>query len=163
MIKRKSVKLVIESMDINWNDSGRTCVPVVLRLHRIHDHLHGVLDEILIDYNIQRADFGVLETLRRANSTYCLSPTQLYNEMLFSSGGLTKVLNRLVDQGYIKRIDNPKDKRSRLVQLTCDGKSLIEELIKKLHRNEQRFMSVLTLDEQKQLDILLEKALLSYD
>lgn len=163
MTERKSVKLVLESMEKNWNESFNSCTPAVLRLHRIHDHLHGVLDDILIDYQIQRADFGVLETLRRSNSSYCLSPTQLYNAMLFSSGGLTKVLNRLVDLHYITRIDNPMDKRSRLVQLSSKGKALIDDIIAKLHHNERQFMSVLTSDEQQKLDVLLSKILQHHD
>jgi len=61
--------------------------------------------------------------------------------------------------GLIERIDNPEDKRSKLVKLTERGKVLIDEIIQKLHNHEQEAISVLTEQEQHQLNELLTKLL----
>uniref|UniRef100_UPI001F244674 MarR family transcriptional regulator n=1 Tax=Cronobacter sakazakii TaxID=28141 RepID=UPI001F244674 len=52
---------------------------------------------------------------------YCLSPTQLYTSLLVTSGAMTNRLNHLEEQGLIKRIADPDDKRSTLVSLTASG------------------------------------------
>jgi len=44
---------------------------------------------------LQAGEFDVLATLRRAGPPYTLSPTQLYEAMMISSGGMTDRLDRL--------------------------------------------------------------------
>ena len=79
--------------------------------------------------------------------------------MLFSSGGLTKVLNRITTAGFIVRIDNANDKRGKLVQLTESGKMLIDKVIVELHAEEQNKMNFLSQHEKEQLNTLLKKVL----
>ena len=143
----------------NWPESDRNISPEILRMHRVTSYLHHNLEEVLDHYLIQPADFSVLETLRKEPIPHCLTPTELSTAMLFSSGGLTKVLNRITIAGYILRIDNPNDKRGKLVQLTESGKSLIDNIIVELHKTEQNKMDVLSKDEKEKLNSLLAKIL----
>ena len=89
----------------------------------------------------------------------CLSPTDIYKSMLFSSGGLTKVLRRLVESGLIERVENINDKRSRLVKLNARGKQLVETLLPEVHVQQQSLLSGLSKAEVLQLERLLKKAL----
>ena len=114
---------------------------------------------MLKHYTLQAAEFSVLETLRKKQMPHCLTPTELSTAMLFSSGGLTKVLNRLTMAGFIIRIENPNDKRGKLVQLTGKGKDLIDKVIVELHAKERNKMNVLSQSEKVQLNTLLEKVL----
>ncbi|WP_233353419.1 MarR family winged helix-turn-helix transcriptional regulator [Photobacterium chitinilyticum] len=159
MIKQETVANILNKIEENWPLSAEKCSPAVLRIHRIHDYHQQDLITILDKYDLQRADFGVLAALRRQGKACCLTPTELYRSMLFSSGGLTKVLSRITTLGLIERIDNPEDKRSKLVKLTERGKVLIDEIIQKLHNHEQEAISVLTEQEQHQLNELLTKLL----
>ena len=159
MSKQETIANILKKVEENKPESFANYSPAILRIHRIHDYLHQNLAHIIEKYDLQHADFGVLGTLRREKPPYCLSPTELSHSMLFSSGGLTKVLNRVTNAGLIERIDNPEDKRSKLVQLTGTGKTLIEKVIDELHRSEQKKMTVLSKQEQQQLDTLLEKLL----
>lgn len=77
--------------------------------------------------------------------------------MLFSSGGLTKVLHRLQQDALIERHDNPGDKRSKLVQLTEKGQLLVEKMLPELHQKELEMLSVLNTEEQTQLSALLNR------
>lgn len=58
-----------------------------------------------------------------------LSPTQLYDLTIFSSGGMTKLLNRLEDRGYIYRKQDVKDKRCMLVCITKEGEEITKEAL----------------------------------
>lgn len=159
MIKQETVANILKTIEENWPQSAEKCSPAILRIHRIHDYHQQDLIKILEEYDLQRADFSVLAALRRQGEPCCLSPTELYRSMLFSSGGLTKVLCRVTTLGLIERIDNPEDKRSKLVRLTEPGKVLIDEIIQKLHNHEQEIIAVLSEQEQQQLNTLLEKLL----
>ncbi|MGB5443986.1 MAG: MarR family transcriptional regulator [Psychromonas sp.] len=159
MPKQETIANILKKIKKNKPEDFNNYSPAILRIQRVHDYLHQELDLLLEKYDLQGADFSVLGTLRREKKPYCLSPTELYHSMLFSSGGLTKVLNRVTDAGLIERIDNPNDKRSKLVKLTAAGKILIDDVIRDLHGREQKIMAVLSESEQQQLNKLLEKFL----
>ncbi|MDX2321189.1 MAG: MarR family transcriptional regulator [Moritella sp.] len=154
-----SIKEIVQAMDDNWPECAETVSPALLRLLQVSNLCNHQVEVLVGSYDLQRAEFSVLSTLRRSPMPYSLSPTALYRAMIFSSGGLTKVLNRLSQAGLIDRIDNPEDKRSKLVQLTIAGKQLIETVMYELHQKERNTLSVLSVDELQQLDSLMQRVL----
>ena len=106
---------------------------------------------------LQAGEFDVLATLRRAGPPYTLSPTQLYEAMMISSGGMTDRLDRLERAGLVVRRPDPKDRRGKLIVLTDPGKRLIDETIGRHVANEERLLLSLTHAEQETLDALLKK------
>ncbi|AJR06530.1 transcriptional regulator [Photobacterium gaetbulicola] len=163
MAKQETVANILKNIEQNWPESFEQHSPPILRIHRLHDYLQQDLAQVIEQYALQSADFGVLATLRRGGEPFCLSPTELYSSMLLSSGGLTKVLTRVTKAGWVERVDNPEDKRSKLVQLTVAGRVLIDEIIQELHRNNQRKLTALSKEEQQQLDALLAKMLTAWE
>jgi DNA-binding MarR family transcriptional regulator len=159
MIKQTSVTNILKKTEDNWPESYREISPEILRIHRISHYLHTNLTNVLKNYHLQPADFSVLETLRKEPAPHCLTPTQLSKTMLFSSGGLTKVLNRLIENELILRLDNPNDNRGKLVQLTQLGATLIAQVIVSLHDAEHKKTNKLSINEKIQLNQLLEKML----
>ena len=158
-----STNQILETIALNWPECASSTSPALLRLLRVGDIFQHIVQQHVGNYNLQRADFGVLCSLRRSPEPHCLSPTALYQLMLFSSGGLTKVLGRLSQAGLIERMDNPEDKRSKLVQLTAQGKQLVEEMLPPLLLQEQRILQVLDKDEQAQLNTLLARILMPHE
>jgi DNA-binding MarR family transcriptional regulator len=85
----------------------------------------------------------VLFTLRRAGSPFRLSPTKLAASLLITSGTMTNRLDRLETRGLIRRLPNPNDRRSLDVELTAEGKRLVDEAIGAHVANEREMLSVL--------------------
>jgi DNA-binding MarR family transcriptional regulator len=106
---------------------------------------------------LQAGEFDVLATLRRSGEPYRLSPTQLYEAAMISSGGMTDRLDRLERAGLVVRRPDPKDRRGKLIVLTDPGKRMIDEAIGRHVANEERLLLSLTLAEQETLDALLKK------
>ena len=79
--------------------------------------------------------------------------------MFFSSGGLTKVLVRLAEAGLIERLENPHDKRSKLVQLNQKGKQLVETIMPTIQQQGRQLLAGLSENESLQLESLLQKVL----
>jgi DNA-binding MarR family transcriptional regulator len=98
---------------------------------------------------LQGGEFDVLATLRRAGAPYMLSPTQLYEAAMISSGGMTDRLDRLERAGLVVRRPDPKDRRGKLIVLTDPGKRLIDEAIGRRAANQERLLLSLTRPSRK--------------
>ena len=159
MSAKNSMREMQREVRENWPECADTISFSLLKMTRIHELFKHEIECCIEQYQLQQADFSVLATLRRNPEPYCLSPTALYRSMFFSSGGLTKILGRLADAGLIERIDNPEDKRSKLVQLNHKGKQLVETIMPELHKQSNSLLEVLSEDETLQLEGLLQKVL----
>ena len=73
-------------------------------------------------YGMVQSDFGVLEALLHRGP---LSPKQLGAKVLLTSGSMTAAVDRLVDRGLVRRLDDAADRRACIVQLTAAGQRLI--------------------------------------
>ncbi|MFT4173379.1 MAG: MarR family transcriptional regulator [Rhodocyclaceae bacterium] len=108
-------------------------------------------------FGLQRGEFDVIATLRRAGAPYELTPKALYEGLMLSSGAMTSRLDRLEESGLIARHPSPTDRRSVLVRLTPRGLALIDEILPIHVAGEQRALASLTPQERAQLDRLLAK------
>jgi len=110
-------------------------------------------------HGLQAGEFDVLATLRRAGPPYRLGPTQLFETLMISSGGMTSRLDRLEKAGLIVRSPNPEDRRGTLVSLTDKGLALMERMIPEHVQNEAKMLAALSREEQETLSELLGKLL----
>ncbi len=117
------------------------------------------LEPLFAEFGLQRGEFDVLATLRRAGAPYALTPTQLYEATMVSSGGMTNRLDRLEKADLIERRPNPQDRRGTIVALSDKGLELIDRAVPLHLQNEHRVLSGLSVDEQRQLNGLLAKLL----
>jgi DNA-binding MarR family transcriptional regulator len=119
----------------------------------MRDHMNPLFAEA----GLQPGEFDVLATLRRSGAPYMLSPTQLYEAAMISSGGMTNRLDRLERAGLVERRPDPDDRRGKLIALTEAGKRVIDDTIGRHIANEERLLSVLSPAEQQSLNGLLRK------
>lgn len=111
------------------------------------------------EHGLHQGEFDVLATLRRSGAPYALGPTQLFEALMISSGGMTNRLDRLERAGLIERTPNPSDRRGTLVALTEAGRQEIDRLFPQHVENESEALQSLSRDEQEMLDSLLGKLL----
>lgn len=154
---------LIEQWQAERPDLDVSPMAVIARLSRLSRIFERRVEEVYSDFGLNQSQFGVLAALRRAGRPYCLSPTDLYNSLLISSGAMTNRLERLGASGYIARVPDPKDGRSMLVSLTPAGKRLIDRVLRLHYENEQRLLASLTGEEQEQLAGLLRRLLIEFE
>ena len=114
-------------------------------------------------HDLQPGWFDLLAALRRSGAPYELNPTELMRTTLLSSGGMTKRIDRLAEEGLVERRPDPEDRRGTLVRLTRRGKAVVDRALETHVANEERLLSPLTRAERKQLDALLRKLLAALD
>ncbi|GIU32490.1 MarR family transcriptional regulator [Shewanella sp. MBTL60-007] len=157
----KGMEDILQLNQDNWPECAKTSFPALLRLTQVNNIFIQIIKECVESFGLQSADFNLLTCLRRNPAPHVLSPTDLYQSMLFSSGGLTKVLTRLQKMELIERIDNPEDKRSKLVILSGKGKALVEDIMPVLHQKERRMVEALSDEDLKSLDELMQRIMQS--
>ncbi|WP_350292813.1 MarR family transcriptional regulator [uncultured Croceitalea sp.] len=138
--------------------SAMAVVGRVLKLGKILEKKAGLA---LRDTGIYYTDLDVLATLRRSGNPYALTPTQLMQSVLITSGAMTALLDRLTKLGLIYRKPDEKDKRIKRAILTEKGLETINKAIEIRFEEAHDSISVLTKKEQKELAHLLKKLLLS--
>ncbi len=108
-------------------------------------------------FGLQHGEFDVLATLRRSGAPFSLTPTALYETTMVTSGAMTNRLDRLEKAGLIRRVPHPSDRRGLMVQLTEEGRELIDRALEAHVENEHRILSGLSAEERERLAALLEK------
>ena len=142
----------------SWLQERPAEARIVPGLFRSRNYIWDNDHRIVESYGVNWSQFLTLSTLRSAAPDHVLSPTQLYNSVQITSGGMTKSLHGLTKAGFIERIENPEDKRSRLVRLTPSGGALVEKIVGELiETNKSLIGGILTKSEAEQLADLLTK------
>ena len=106
--------------------SGIAIVGRVLLLGRIFEQS---INTKLKPFGLIYTDFDLLATLRRSGGDYCLTPTELRQSVLLTSGAMTAALDRLEGMGLISRVRSKEDRRSMSAKLTPAGRALLEQLL----------------------------------
>ncbi len=78
-------------------------------------------------FGVRYSQYAIVGTLRASGKPYRRSPTDLQNTLMITSGGVSNLLNRIEDMGYIYRFDDPVDGRGVIVELTDAGFALSEK------------------------------------
>ena len=109
-------------------------------------------------HGITWRDWQVLTNLMLGGETP-RSPGELASTLMVTTGAMTNVLDRLEEAGLIRRVRNPADRRSVIVEATDAGVALWYTAVNELGGQEAGIVSVLTTAEQRQLNTLLRKLL----
>jgi Transcriptional regulators len=136
---------------------------IVGRVSRLALIIEQRLATTFKDFGLTNWGFDVLATLRRSGPPYQLSPTELFNTMMVSSGTMTNRIDHLEQLKLVKRRPDLHDRRALLIELTPEGRALVDSVLVEHLANEQKILQALPLQEQEQLATLLRKLLASIE
>lgn len=91
------------------------------RVHRVFALYSAQITRVFAEHDLSTAGFEVLAALYRNGEPYRLSVSELADETLISSGGMTMRLDRLERDGFVVRDRTVTDRRLVLVSLTAEG------------------------------------------
>lgn len=146
-----------------WPELDTSPVAVIARVGRLARYFDHGLDRVLGEHGLRREYWDALASLRRIGPPFRLSPTELYRGLMRTSGAITNRLHRLEQDGLVRRVPDPSDGRGMLVELTEQGRELVDRVAPEHVANEQRMLAALTPAEQDRLVDLLRKLLLSFE
>ncbi len=132
---------------------------VTARLSRIGPHLARRQDEIFGRFGLGRGEVGALSALRVSGPPYRLSPTRMAKGLMLSSAGVTSRIDRLERRGFVRRRDDPDDRRGVIIELTDEGREVVDEAVAALAISDRQLLERLDPQDVEQLEGLLRKVL----
>ena len=150
-----------------WNtqrpDLDFSPLEVLSRVDRLSRLLDRARRDVFRRSDLETWEWDVLSALRRAGAPFQLSPKQLLQQTLVSSGTMTNRIDRLVGRRLVRREADPDDGRSVLVTLTDDGRVRVDAAITRLVDAEATLLSALNRSDRERIAALLRKLSLSFD
>jgi DNA-binding MarR family transcriptional regulator len=116
---------------------------------------HRVLDR----FGLLFVDYSVLRVLQLAGAPYQMSPTELSEVVVRSSGGMTQIVDRLEKAGLVQRTADPSDRRRVVVGLTRKGQRTAERTHAAYVSERQQLLSALAPDEVDGIDAAVRRLL----
>lgn len=140
-----------------------TPMHVLSRVTRLALHLDRARKKAFADHDLEPSEFDVLSALRRSGQPYRLSPGQLVQETLVTSGTMTNRVDRLVRKGLVERLPDPADRRGVQVSLTTRGRNAVDGALDALIAAEQDLLAALSPAETDSVISALRKLSLPFD
>lgn len=116
--------------------------------------LYKGFDGLVRAAGLTSIEWRVLATLHDGQP---LTISQLADEVLSKQPTVTKLVQRMGEQGWLTLQDDPADQRRTLVAVTPAGKRLVKPLVAQARRHETRVLRSLGSTEKAALRQLLEK------
>jgi MarR family transcriptional regulator, 2-MHQ and catechol-resistance regulon repressor len=123
-------------------------------LARCHRALALLVERDIAGLGLCLSDFMVLEALFNKGP---LTISEIQAKVLLASGSMTAAVDRAESRGLVIRKTTSKDRRARILELTPQGRRLIEGAFAKHAQHLEGAMSVLDDMEKKQLYAGLKK------
>ena len=125
-----------------------------LVLSRCHRALSQIAERSIEEAGLCLTDFAALEALLHKGP---LTITEIQGKVLLASGSMTAAVDRLETKGLIIRSPAPSDRRATVLELTPDGRRLVEKVFRRHAAALEAGMAVLKSSEKQQLHALLKK------
>jgi DNA-binding MarR family transcriptional regulator len=131
----------------------------LLRIARLAAHLERAQ---AASSAVKPGQFQVLAALRRRDPL-SMNATELAQAAVLTSGAMTAVLDRLEEQGLIRRQMDEDDRRARRITITEKGRSLIDRALEQRQAQHRALNAVLSIEEREALSAILRKLLIAVE
>ncbi len=163
----KKEKDIIDKLIIEWKEERPEldieAMQIVGRIIKLGKVLEKRASNVLKDCGIHYTDLDVLATIRRSGKPYELTPKQLMESVLITSGAMTALLDRLTKLDLIYRAPDKKDGRIKLAGLTKKGIEIIDKAIEIRFEEANLSVEIFNKTEHLILSDLLKKLLISLE
>jgi DNA-binding MarR family transcriptional regulator len=99
----------------------------------------------------------LLVALRRVGPPYMVTPSKLAQALVLTPGGVSQRLDRLEQEGLVRRTIDRDDRRVIWVQLTATGVKRLDDLMVEYMAHEEAMLAALSDADRKTLARLLAK------
>jgi len=123
-------------------------------LARSFNAVSARLHENIARHELTPTEFAILEVLHHKGP---LLLGEVQRKILVTSGGITYLVDRLVEKGLVKREECAEDRRARYAVLTPAGTALIRKIFPQHAVAIERALSGLSTAEQREATALLRK------
>jgi DNA-binding MarR family transcriptional regulator len=154
-----SIDRIREQWKLQRPDLDTRPMETIGRILRIQFLAGARMRPVFQRHGIDWGGFDVLATLRRFGAPYRMTPTGLYRELVLTSGAMTNRVDVLEQAGLVERHPDPSDRRGTLIELTEEGKAVVDRAIEEHLEGEAEMVAHLSKEQQRELADLLKRLL----
>ncbi len=96
-----------------------------IKLSRCTDSIRSMEDKILSQFGLTSGQFGCLETLHHLGS---MCQKEIGQKIFSCEGNITQIIDNLEKRSLVVRVRSEEDRRYFIINLTREGKDLIEKV-----------------------------------
>jgi DNA-binding MarR family transcriptional regulator len=145
------------------SDLDLTVEGIVDRIGGINRRIKRMHGETLDQLGLTYSDWHVLTALRWAGQPYRRKAGELARRAELTSGAMTSRLDALEEEGLVRRLRDPDDRRSVVVELTEKGRERHQQAMGIQAQKEMLLAEALTGREKEQLNSLLRRVMVTLE
>lgn len=127
--------------------------------HRVHKELIENIKKMAEPYDFNRGELPILARLIKGGDN--VSQKEIRESLPISKSTISKTINNLVKKGYLRKEEDPKDKRATLICLTEKGEK-VGEVIRDIDKKAEKTMvEGFSESEKEELTSYLERLLMN--
>lgn len=142
------------STKFKGSDKQRLALDLFIKLERASNSVSYRINSFIVESGLTVSQFGTLEVLHHLGP---LHQNEIGEKLLKTGGNITMVVDNLQKRDLVKRVRSKEDRRYIKIHLTEKGEELVTRIFPKHVDHIEHEMSVLSVEEQKQLNTLLRK------
>lgn len=117
-----------------------------------------ISNNILAPYDLTNAQFKILMMLYK-NPDQTVRQADIESRFSMTNPTVTGIIQNLEKKNLVQRVENPNDKRSKLLVLTPQAREMEQKMYELSERREKEVTGHWTKEECEQLIVLLNKLL----
>jgi len=159
-MKKAPVDLMIQQWMLERPDLDASSLGVLARISRLARVAEEDAQRVLGGHHLSDSEFQLLAAIRTSPAPP--SPRMLLDQLMVTSGGLTNQIDRLERAGLVARVANPEDRRGVLLELTSEGRTVVDRVTTEYLANQNAILDeALDAEQRELLASLLRKLLAS--
>lgn len=157
----------VDTIITQWRNenSEADLLPMTIlgRLAKLSKYIDNDILHCHDQHDLRQGEFDVLATLRRSGKPHSLTPSELYQSMMLTSGAMTSRLDRLETKGFIRREHSKSDRRSVQVMLTAEGKKKVDTVLPAHINTQHDLLKGVNQQDREKLAELLKRWLMQLE
>lgn len=138
---------------IDCCDSSTSLAYLIVHVQRLLDE---ILEAELEPLGLTAAQFVVITQLHHRTEN---TPAGFCRRLDHDPGAMTRLIGRIEKKGFIRRVGNPEDRRSVLLELTDAGRTLCPQILPRVCNALNRLLQGFSTEEAALLEQMLQRIL----
>lgn len=120
---------VYQELLTNYPQFSSEAIETVLQFNKVSSIINMRKEAVLNEHGLTHGRFHLLMLLKRQEPKHCLSPSELAKRTGVTRGTMTQFIDAIEKDGFVKRVEDPRDRRGMLVELTELGEAKLKTLL----------------------------------
>lgn len=148
---------VYQEMLTNYPEVSPEAIETMLQFNKVSALINMRKEAVLNEHGLTHGRFHLLMLLKRQEPKHCLSPSELAKRTGVTRGTMTQFIDAIEKDGFVKRVEDPKDRRGMLVELTEKGEEKLKNLLPVHIQHLASYAQVLNAEERRMLVQIITK------